>query len=230
MDFLPPHFLSGLLAIILIDLVLAGDNAIVIAMAARSLPAQLQKQAIFWGTFGAIAARIGLTAGVLVLLKLPGVMLVGGLILLPIAWKLLRQSEEPEPHVDPATGFWVAIRTIVIADALMGMDNVLGIAGAAKGHLGLVIIGLLISVPLIVWGSTLILRLIDRFPVIIYVGAAAITWTAARMVTHDELLVGWFDSHDAMRYAVDVALVAGICGFGWLAERRSKRPEPPPAN
>ncbi len=230
MELIPDHFLSSLLAIILIDLVLAGDNAIVIALAARSLPANLQKQAIFWGTLGAIGARIVLTAGVLFLLKLPGVMLAGGLVLLPIAWKLLRQSEEVHPHVDPATGFWVAIRTIVIADALMGMDNVLGIAGAAKGHLGLVIIGLLISVPLIVWGSTLILRLIERFPVIIYVGAAAITWTAARMITHDELLLGWFDGHDAMRYVVDAVLIAGICGFGWLAERRSRRIKPPPAD
>ena len=226
MDFIPDHFLSGLLTIILIDLVLAGDNAIVIALAARSLPKDLRKKAIFWGTFGAIAVRILLTAGVLYLLKLPGLMLFGGLLLIPIAWKLLRHSDA-NPHVSEATGFWSAIRTIMVADALMGMDNVLGIAGAAKGHLGMVVIGLLISVPLIVWGSTLILKLIDRFPIIIYVGAAAIAWTAARMITQDHLVADWFNEHNLLRYVVDAVLVIGVCGLGWLAERRARWKQSP---
>ncbi|GAB3039237.1 TerC family protein [Oleiagrimonas citrea] len=224
MEFSTPDLLSGLVAIILIDLVLAGDNAIVIALAARNLPPELQKKAIAWGTAGAIAVRMIMTTMVVFLLKLPGLMLVGGLVLLPIAWKLLRQGDEGDnPNVKVATSFWAAMRTIIVADALMGLDNVLAIAGASKGHLGLVIIGLLISVPLVVWGSTLILKLIQRFPAIIYVGAAAIAWTAARMITHDHLLRDWFNAHDAMRWVLDIVLVAGVCGLGVWAERREHR-------
>jgi len=222
MDFLTTEFLSGLAAIILLDLVLAGDNAIVIALAARNLPRHLQKKAVFWGTFGAIAIRILLTFAVIWLLKLPGLMLAGGLLLLPIAWKLLKH-EEHDPDISAASGFWSAIRTIVVADALMGLDNVLAIAGAAKGHMGLVVLGLAISVPLVVWGSTLILRLIERFPIIVYIGAGAIAWTAARMIAHDHLVVPWFDARPWAPWVLDVVLVAGICGGGWLWARRSRR-------
>lgn len=223
MDFLPPHFFSGLLSIIIIDLVLAGDNAVVIALAARRLPRERQKQAIFWGTFGAVALRIALTVGVVYLLELPGLMLAGGLLLIPIAWNLLRQNDvHADPHVKEATGFWVAIRTIIMADALMGLDNVLGIAGAAKGHIGLVVIGLLISVPLVVWGSTLILKLMERFPVIIYIGAGTIAWTAARMISHDHFVSAWFDAHAWAAWLLDALLVAGICGLGYLASQRAR--------
>jgi len=216
-----PAFWSGLASIILIDLVLAGDNAIVIALAARSLPHRLQMRAIFWGTFGAIVVRIAMTAGVLWLLKIRGLMLVGGVILLPIAWRLLQHSEDKH-HVRTASGFWSAMLTIVVADALMGLDNVLAIAGASKGHLGLVVIGLLISVPLVVWGSTLILKLLARWPVIIYLGAGTIAWTAARMVTQDGLVDGWFDAHDALRYLVDAVFIVGIVALGWWTQRRKQ--------
>lgn len=218
MELTGTDFLSGLLAIVLLDLVLAGDNAIVIALAARNLPKNLQTKAVFWGTFGAIAVRVVLTAVVVYLLKLPGLMLAGGLLLLPIAWKLLKHDDAAH-EVSASAGFWAALRTIVVADALMGLDNVLAIAGASKGHLGLVVLGLLISVPLVVWGSTLILKLIERFPIIIYIGAGAIAWTAARMVTHDHLVQDWFDAHDWVRYVLDAVLVTGICGGGWLRQR-----------
>jgi YjbE family integral membrane protein len=217
-----PAFWSGLASIILIDLVLAGDNAIVIALAARSLPPRLQFRAIFWGTFGAIAVRIAMTAGVLWLLKIPGLMLVGGLILLPIAWRLL-QHDDDKHNVRTASGFWSAMFTIMVADALMGLDNVLAIAGASKGHLGLVIIGLLISVPLVVWGSTLILKLLERWPAIIYLGAATIAWTAARMVTQDDLVERWFDAHDALRYVVDAIFIVGTVALGWWTQRRKQK-------
>ena len=212
-------FFSGLLAIILLDLVLAGDNAIVIAMAARNLPKALQKKAIFWGSFGAVAVRVALTAVVVYLLKLPGLMLAGGVLLLPIAWKLL-QHEGEDPDVNAARGFWPALRTIVVADALMGLDNVLAIAGASGGHMVLVILGLLISVPLVVWGSTLILKLIERFPIIVYVGAGAVAWTAGRMISHERLLQPWFSAHPWTGYALDLLLVLAICGGGWLSARR----------
>ena len=211
--------LSGLLTIILLDLVLAGDNAIVIALAARGLPRHLQAKAVFWGTFGAVAVRVLLTAVVVYLLKLPGLMLAGGIVLLPIAWKLLKHDED-RPDVAAVAGFWSALRTIIVADALMGLDNVLAIAGASKGHLDLVVLGLLISVPLVVWGSTLILKLIGRFPIIVYLGAGAIAFTAARMIAHDHLVAAWFDMHHALKYALDAALVLAICGGGWLVNRR----------
>jgi YjbE family integral membrane protein len=222
MPFFSPEFFSGLLAIILLDLVLAGDNAIVIAMAASRLPKSLQKKAIFWGTFGAIAIRFALTAVVVYLLKLPGLMLAGGLLLLPIAWGLLRHDPDDNPNINASRTFWSALRTIVVADALMGMDNVLAVAGASRGHLTLVIIGLLVSVPLVVWGSTLILKLIERFPMIMYVGAGAIALTAGRMISQDHWLSGWFDAHQWITYLLDVGLVAGICGLGWWAAQRRK--------
>ncbi|WP_266160019.1 TerC family protein [Dyella silvatica] len=214
--------LSGLLAIVLLDLVLAGDNAIVIALAARNLPKSVQKKAVFWGTFGAVAVRVALTGVVVYLLQLPGLMLVGGLALLPIAWKLLKSDGE-DHSISAAGSFWAALRTIIVADALMGMDNVLAIAGASGGHMGLVIIGLAISVPLVVWGSTLILKLIERFPAIVYVGAGAIAWTAARRIAHDHLVAAWFDAHGWASYVMDAVFVLIICGGGWLMQRRRKQ-------
>lgn len=219
----PTHLLSDLLTIVLLDLVLAGDNAIVIALAARNLPRQLQKRAVFWGTFGAVAVRIVLTMLVVYLLNLPGLMLIGGLLLLPIAWNLLKPDHDGEHAVAPAANFQVAVRTIIVADALMGMDNVLAIAGAAKGHMGLVVIGLLISIPLVVWGSTLILKLIERFPFIIYAGAAAVAWTAGRMISHEKLWLDWFTAHGWMKHALELALVAIVCGGRWLFNRRTRK-------
>ncbi len=222
MDHLVSTFWSGLAAIILIDLVLAGDNAIVIALAARNLPKHLQRQAIFWGTLGAIAVRVAMTAVVVTLLRLPGLMLAGGLLLLPIAWKLLRQDDGGHA-IRPASGFWAAMRTIVIADALMGLDNVLAVAGASHGKMSLVVLGLLISVPLVVYGSTLILKLIERFPIVVYLGAAAIAWTAGRMLSHDLLTRIWFAQRPWAGYALEAALVLVLCGGGWWMQRRGAR-------
>ena len=222
MNPLASTFWSGLAAIILIDLVLAGDNAIVIALAARNLPRHLQKQAIFWGTLGAITVRVAMTAAVVWLLKLPGLMLAGGVLLLPIAWKLLRQGNG-EHAIKPAADFWAAMRTIIIADALMGLDNVLAIAGASHGRFSLVVLGLLISVPLVVCGSTLILKLIERFPIVVYLGAAAIAWTAGRMLSHDLLTRTWFAPRPWAGYALEAALVLVLCGGGWWLQRRGAR-------
>jgi YjbE family integral membrane protein len=181
---------SALLSIILIDLVLAGDNAIVIALAARNLPTHLKKKAILWGTVGAIGIRALMTLGVVWLLKIPGLMAVGGLALLWIAYKLVADTGEKEEGGTPAATFAGAIKTIIIADALMGVDNVLGVAGAAHGAFDLVVIGLLISVPIVVYGSTMVLKLVERFPAIIWLGALVLAFTAIKMVLHEPLLAG----------------------------------------
>lgn len=221
MEFLSPAWFSALLAIILIDLVLAGDNAIVIALAARSLPPHLQKKAIVWGTIGAIAVRSVMTIGVVWLLKIPGLMLVGGLGLVWIAYKLLVPQPEGEHGGPVANTFWGAMKTIVVADALMGVDNVLGVAGAAHGAFDLVIIGLLISIPIVVWGSTLVLKLVDRYPVITYLGSGVLAFTAAKMVVSEPLLDPVFDPNMAARWATYAILVAGVLVAGWLAARRA---------
>jgi len=227
MEFMSAPWWSALLAIILIDLVLAGDNAIVIALAARSLPKQLQTKAIVWGTVGAIVVRSLMTIGVVWLLKVPGLLLVGGLGLLWIAYKLIASGTEHEEHGASATTFWGAMKTIVVADALMGVDNVLGVAGAAHGAFDLVVIGLLISVPIVVFGSSMVLKLVDRFPAIMYIGAAVLAYTAARMIVAEPLLDNIFGTKEdpaaALRHAVEVGCVALVLGLAWLATRRSRK-------
>ena len=216
---------SALLAIILIDLVLAGDNAIVIALAARNLPAHLQKKAIAWGTFGAIAVRTVMTVGVVWLLKIPGLMLVGGLGLLWIAYKLLADQGDKEHDGPVASTFWGAMKTIVVADALMGVDNVLGVAGAAHGSFDLVVIGLLISVPIVVFGSTMVLKLVERFPLIINLGAAVLAIAAASMIVKEPFLSSYF-TDAIVKWGVYAISVAGVLGAGWWATRRVNAANP----
>lgn len=217
---------SALLAIVLIDLVLAGDNAIVIALAARNLPAHLQKKAILWGTVGAIGVRALMTLVVVWLLKIPGLMLVGGLGLFWIAYRLVVDAGHDGPHQPAAaTSFWAAMKTIVIADALMGIDNVLGIAGASHGAMELVILGLLISVPIVVLGSSIVLKLVERFPIIIQIGAAVLAFTAAKMVISEPLLDPVYDApgliHSIARHGTYVLGIVGVLGLGWWSTRRN---------
>ena len=219
---------SALLAIVLIDLVLAGDNAIVIALAARNLPAHLKTKAILWGTVGAIVVRSIMTVGVVWLLKIPGLMLVGGLGLVWIAYKLLADDDGGEHSGPQANTFWGAMKTIIVADALMGVDNVLGVAGAAHGAFDLVIIGLLISVPIVVFGSSVVLKLVERFPIIIQAGAAVLALTAAKMIVSEPWLSGIFGAakaplesgQSAARWTVYVLVVAGVLAAGLWRKRR----------
>ena len=215
---------SALLAIILIDLVLAGDNAIVIALAARKLPPPLQKKAIWFGTVGAILVRSVLTVGVVWLLKIPGLMLVGGLGLLWIACKLILDTGEDKQHDIQVTTFWGAMKTIIVADALMGIDNVLGVAGAAQGSFDLVVLGLLISVPIVVFGSTLVLKMVERWPFIITVGAAVLAFTAAKMITDEALLDPIFDGtariHEIARWATYLVAITLVLFVSKYAARK----------
>nr|WP_315245251.1 TerC family protein [uncultured Albidiferax sp.] len=226
MEFLSAPWWSALLAIILIDLVLAGDNAIVIALAARNLPPHLQKKAVMWGTVGAIAVRSVMTVGVVWLLKIPGLMLVGGLGLLWIAYKLLADQGSEDGHDGPVVStFWGAMKTILVADALMGVDNVLGVAGAAHGAFDLVIIGLLVSVPIVVLGSTVVLKLVERFPAIIQIGAAVLAFTAAKMIVGEPVLASVFGPDapwsTAAHWGLYAVAVAGVLATGsWAARRK----------
>jgi YjbE family integral membrane protein len=219
MEFFSSAWWSALLAIILIDLVLAGDNAIVIALASRHLPAPLQKKAILWGSVGAIAVRSAMTVAVVWLLKIPGLMALGGLGLVWIAYRLLQSQPGDEgSHGPVATTFWGAMKTIVVADALMGIDNVLAVAGAAHGSFGLVVIGLLVSVPIVVFGSTLVLKLVERFPIIIQAGAAVLAFTAAKMIVGEPLLRGVFEA-EMVRWATYTLAVIGVLAAGWWTGR-----------
>lgn len=189
------QFLTALLAIIVIDIVLAGDNAIVIALAARALPPDLRKRAIVWGAVGAIAVRSLMTVLVVWLLKIPGLLLVGGAMLVWIAYRLLLPDDDAgDEHGPAATTFWGAMRTIVIADAVMGLDNVLAVAGAAHGSYLLVVTGLIVSVPIVVWGSSLVLKVVDRFPAVVYIGAAVLVWTAAKMMATEPFVKTFIQS------------------------------------
>ena len=224
MEFLSTTWWSALLAIVLIDLVLAGDNAIVIALAARRLPPLVRGKAIVWGTIVAIAVRSAMTLGVVWLLQVPGLLLAGGLGLIWIAYRLLAEPGGDDHGKPMATTFWGAMKTIVVADALMGVDNVLGVAGAAHGSFELVIVGLLVSVPIVVLGSTLVLKLVERFPLIIQAGAAVLALTAAGMIVDEPLLDFLFDPpgplNAAARWGTYVACVAGVLFAGWRVTPR----------
>ena len=222
MELFSPEFFSALLAIIVIDLVLAGDNAIVIAMAARNLPAHLQKKAIVWGAVGAIAVRSAMTLLVVYLLKIPGLMLIGGLLLVWIAYRLLNPEQKNDEHGQASTTFWGAMKTIVIADAIMGLDNVLAVAGASHGSYVLVVLGLLISIPVVIWGSTQILKLVERYPSVTYLGAAVLAWTAAKMMVSEPMSQEWLTSQSsALEYVIQVVVVLGVLTSGFIRSRRA---------
>lgn len=228
MDFFHADSISALFAIVVIDLVLAGDNAIVIALAARALPTELQKRAILWGTAGAIVVRAALTLVVAWLLLLPGLRFLGGAALVWIAYRLLVPKRGGSGAQAQAAGsLWGAMKTIVVADALMGLDNVLAVAGAAQGSFILVVFGLLISIPIVVWGSTLILKWVDRFPFVVYVGAGVLAWTAAQMMLHEPMLALRLKDHDLFRAAAYPVVIAGVLGAGYLVGRRRDLVEAP---
>lgn len=217
-----PAFWSALLAIIVIDLVLAGDNAIVMGMAARNLPAHQQKKAIIWGTVGAVVIRAAATLAVVWLLQIPGLLLVGGLMLIWIAMKLLVQDGGHET-VKAGSSLGAAIWTIVVADAVMGLDNVIAVAGAAHGSFLLVVLGLIISVPVMVWGSTLVLKVMDRYPAVIYIGSAVLAYTAGSMITGEPFLKGFFVEYPILKWALIAVIVVGVLLIGRMKNQAQKR-------
>jgi YjbE family integral membrane protein len=188
-ELLGQAFWIGLLKIIGVNIVLSGDNAVVIALAARSLPAKQQKQAVLWGSGAAVLMRIILTVFAVALLTLPWLKLAGSVLLFWIGIKLLI-PEEDEENIDASDNLIAAIKTILIADLVMSIDNVIAVAAAAGGSLTLLILGLAISIPLVIFGATLLLKLMERFPVIITIGGALIGWVAGEMLVADQALQG----------------------------------------
>ncbi|TMU83579.1 TerC family protein [Bacillus sp. BHET2] len=228
MDFLFPLGLSistgaiiALLKIVAIDIILSGDNAIVIAMATRRLPKDLQNRAIFWGTAGAVILRIFLAAIIVYLLQIPYVHLMGGILLLWIAYQVLVEGDE-EANIKSHSGLRQAITTIIIADAAMSLDNVVAVAGAAHGHIGMIALGVFISIPIMIFGSKAIVKILERYRWIAYLGAGILAYTAGDMIVSDEKFLNLINiEHGVITTCITIFLTAAILLFGFLVNKRS---------
>jgi YjbE family integral membrane protein len=237
-EVLTSQFWLGLGAIIWVNIILSGDNAVVIALAARSLPLHQQKKAVIWGAGAAVVLRIVLTIVAVELLKLPYLKLLGGALLFWIAVKLLVPEDGDGDGIKSSSNLLGAIKTILIADLVMSLDNVIAVAAVAKGSVLLLVLGLLISIPLVVFGATMLMKVMERYPVIITVGAALIGYVAGEMLVTDPVVVGWFRLN--AHWMIDFELftlfghkfelsVAGLTGAAlvvvlgkWIAGRRPK--------
>jgi YjbE family integral membrane protein len=235
-------FWIGLAKIIGVNIILSGDNAVVIALAARSLPAKQQKQAVFWGAGAAVVLRVILTIFAVALLTLPWLKLIGSLLLFWIGVKLLI-PEDDDADIQASEHLLTAIKTILIADLVMSLDNVIAVAAAAGGSIVLLVLGLAISIPLVVFGATLLIKLMERFPVIITAGAGLIGWVAGEMLVADVALKGWLSAvgveyKDEHPYVggLSLEIIAAVIGFvfvvalgQWLGKRRQSSAAGAPA-
>lgn len=195
--------------ILMINLVLSGDNAVVIALASKDLPEKQRKQAVWWGAFGAVVLRCVLTFAAVLMLGIPFIQAAGGILLFWIAVKLLLQNED-EVHIREASTTWKAVQTILIADFVMSLDNVLAIAALADGDLALIVIGIAISIPIVVWGSGLIVGLLKRFPILVFGGSGILAFTAGEMVMSDPKLGQWLGSLTAEAHTLLPVAMAGL--------------------
>jgi YjbE family integral membrane protein len=218
-------FWVGLWQIILVNIVLSGDNAVVIALAARSLPPRQQKQAVFWGAGAAVIMRIILTIIAVEMLKWPWLKLIGAVLLLWIAVKLLMPEDGDGDDVESSDNLWAAIKTILIADLVMSLDNVIAVAAAAKGSITLLVLGLAISIPLVIFGATMLMKVMDRFPIIITIGAGLLGWVSGDMAVTDPVVKVWVDANAAWLHwaAPAVGAVFVIVTGRWLAAREKKK-------
>jgi YjbE family integral membrane protein len=203
------EFVLGLIEIILINIVLSGDNAVVIALACRNLDVKYQKKAIFMGSFGAIALRVILTFVAVYLLKIPYLNFIGGILLLWIAINLLKGDGEED--IKASSNLLSAVKTIIIADLIMSLDNVVAVAGAAHGNVTLIIIGLAISIPLIIWGSQLLMKIMEKFPFIVILGAGLLGYTAGEMILNDTAIGYFFEQFDPeLRIIIPIILAVFV--------------------
>ena len=225
-EFLTAQFWLAVGQIIMIDILLGGDNAVVIALACRQLPPQLRTKGILWGTAGAIVLRVILIAFALTLLQLPFLKLVGAALLLWIGVKLLVPDDDEHSNIQSSDKLWAAVKTVIIADLVMSVDNVIAIAGAATGagaqhQMPLVIFGLLVSIPIIVWGSQLVLKLMDRFPLIITAGGMLLGWIAGTMAHSDPAVKDWLPQTTVWSYGLGLAGAMGVLLVGGLLKKQS---------
>ena len=217
-------FLMNVGKIVLIDLALAGDNALVIALAVRTLPKRQQLLGRLWGTGGAVVLRIAFITVISYLLRVPLLQAVGGALLVWIAIKLVRQEGAGEGHVRHGTTLPEAIWIIVVADVVMSLDNVIGVAGAAEGDLRLVVFGIGLSIPIVVWGSGLLATLMNRYPWIILIAAGILGDVAGKMIVHDRFILRHLgEAPDALEWALRLGLASGVILLGWLVQQRRKR-------
>jgi len=210
-----------ILKIVMVNIVLSGDNAVVIAMASKNLPERQRAKAVWWGAAGAVGLRIVLTVAAVFLLQIPMIQLLGSLLLMYIAVKLLL-DDESHGDVKSATTLGAAIWTIIVADFVMSLDNVLAIAAIAEGNWLLIVIGILISIPLIVWGSTFVMKLLHKYPVLIYIGAGILGYTAGEMFLKDDTVETWLGAAPhAIHWALPIAAAALVVAAGLWKKRRS---------
>ena len=223
-DFSDPLFWSAVAQIIVIDLVLSGDNAVVIALACRNLAPAQRKVGILWGVLGAVGLRIVLTSFAALLMGLPWLKLAGGVLLLWIGVKLLVPEQEGEHEIGGASNVWGAVKTIIVADFIMSLDNVVAVAGASHGSIALLVFGLIVSIPIIVFASQLIMKAMERLPIIVAIGAGLLGWVAGAMICTDPGVVPYLSSLPAwLRYVVSASLAALVVLAGWLLARRQAK-------
>ena len=222
MEFGTPQFWLAGLEIIVINILLSGDNAVVIALACRNLPDRQRRWGVFWGAIGAIVLRIILTFFAVSLLELSWLKVIGGVLLVWIGIKLIAEDEgDGEHEVKASDRLLAAVRTVIVADVVMSIDNVLGVAAAAHGSLLLLIFGLVLSVPLVIGGAQLIMRLIERYPILIIAGGGLLGYVAGELIVEDSAIVGWVASHAAwLHWAAPIIGVVLVIGLAKLLQRR----------
>jgi YjbE family integral membrane protein len=230
-EFMTTAFWVAVGQIIMIDILLGGDNAVVIALACRNLPDKQRKQGIILGTIGAIVLRVILIAFALALLAIPYLKIVGGVLLFWIGIQLMQPEGEEEHNINPSDKLWSAVKTVIVADLVMSVDNVLAIAGAAQGagqqhQLPLVIFGLLVSIPIIVWGSQIVLKLMERFPIIITAGAMLLGWIAGQMIYTDPAMVGIRPEGKIWEYTFAAVGALVVLLIGQVLQKRAKKAPP----
>lgn len=224
MEFLQStDFWIGLIKIVWINIILSGDNAVVIALAARSLPPEQQRKAVFWGSGAAVVLRVLLTVVAAKLLALSFLQIVGGCLLLWIGFQLLSDGDDEEGESRTYGSLMAAVRTILIADLVMSLDNVIAVAAAAQGSTTLLVLGLAISIPLVIFGSTMMIKLMERFPLIVVLGAALIGWVAGETIAGDTALQGLVAAHPSLHYVAAALGAILVVGGGKLWQRRNAR-------
>jgi YjbE family integral membrane protein len=228
-EFLSGNFFVGLFLVLLTNVILSGDNAVVIAMAARRLEGSQRRQAIVWGAAGAVVLRLIFAAVVSYLVAVPLLQAVGGLLLFWIAWRLIHDDHDEEGKVQAGTSTWDAIKIIIVADAVMSLDNVIALVGAARGNLLLLAIGVTMTIPLVIFGSTLLAFLIDRFPVFIYAGAGLLAYIAVEMFFQDVALEAYLELFASAEWIVATVAAVVFLAIAWAWARRTGEDEEDPS-